>query len=71
MNTFRHIPQNIEAEQAVLGSILISSQCIEDVIAVLEPKDFYRSAHRDIFSVMLILYHENIDIDHVLKIIGE
>lgn len=65
MNTFRHIPQNIEAEQAVLGSILISSQCIEDVIAVLEPKDFYRSAHRDIFSVMLTLYHENIDIDHL------
>ena len=68
MNTFRHIPQNIEAEQAVLGSILISSQCIEDVIAVLEPKDFYRSAHRDIFSGMLILYHENIDIDHLTLI---
>lgn len=68
MNTFRHIPQNIEAEQAVLGSILISSQCIEDVIAVLEPKDFYRSAHRDVFGVMLTLYHENIDIDHLTLI---
>ena len=37
----RQLPQSLEAEQAVLGSILIDSRCLTDVIGVLRPEDFY------------------------------
>ena len=36
----RQQPQSLEAEQAVLGSILIDSQCVSDVIGILKPEDF-------------------------------
>ena len=68
MNTFRHIPQNIEAEQAVLGSVLISPECMEDILTVLEPKDFYRTAHREIFSTFITLYREKVNIDYLTLI---
>lgn len=68
MNTFRHIPQNIEAEQAVLGSVLISPECMEDIMTVLEPKDFYRTAHREIFSTLITLYREKVNIDYLTLI---
>lgn len=68
MNTFRHIPQNIEAEQAVLGSVLISPECMEDIVTVLEPKDFYRASHREIFSTLITLFYEKINIDYLTLI---
>ena len=37
----RQAPQSLEAEQAVLGSILIDSRCVADVIGILRPEDFY------------------------------
>ena len=36
----RQAPQSLEAEQAVLGSILIDSRCEADVIGILRPEDF-------------------------------
>lgn len=45
-------PQNIEAEQAVLGAILLEKDALFRVIEYLTPEDFYRSAHQRIFRAM-------------------
>lgn len=45
-------PQNIEAEQAVLGAILLEKEALFKVIEFLAPDDFYRSAHQRIFRAM-------------------
>jgi replicative DNA helicase len=49
-------PQNIEAEAAVLGSILIDPQALSVVAELLHPEDFYRDAHRLIFQAAHDLY---------------
>lgn len=51
----REIPNNIEAEEAVLGSILINQETIYGVSELLDIEDFYRKSHRTIFKVMLDL----------------
>ncbi|MGZ3558196.1 MAG: DnaB-like helicase N-terminal domain-containing protein, partial [Thermodesulfobacteriota bacterium] len=43
-------PQHIEAEQSILGGILIENDAINKVIEILSPDDFYRDAHRRIFE---------------------
>lgn len=48
-------PQNIEAEQAVLGAIFIEPEALTVATEVLIPEDFYRSSHQKIFSAMLKL----------------
>ena len=45
-------PQNLEAEQSVLGSVLLENEAINDALEVLNPDDFYRESHREIFRVM-------------------
>ena len=58
-------PQNIEAEQAVLGAMLIDKEAIAKATEVLSADDFYREAHRIIFSAMLELYNKNEAVDMV------
>lgn len=48
-------PQNIEAEQAVLGAMLIKKEAIIEVQEILQPDDFYREAHRLVYEAMLEL----------------
>jgi replicative DNA helicase len=59
----RMLPQSIEAECGVLGSILIGPEAIVQVADFLHPEDFYRDAHQTLYSVMLHLYeaHEPAD----------
>jgi replicative DNA helicase len=45
-------PQNLEAEQSVLGAILLENEAINQALEVLNPDDFYRESHREIFRVM-------------------
>ncbi|RLB05045.1 MAG: replicative DNA helicase, partial [Deltaproteobacteria bacterium] len=52
-------PQNIEAEQSILGGILIENDALNRVLEVLEDKDFYREAHQKIFQCMVALYERN------------
>jgi replicative DNA helicase len=52
------LPQNIEAEAAVLGSILIDPEAIVQVADYLRPEDFYRDAHRVIYQAALELYEQ-------------
>jgi replicative DNA helicase len=56
-------PQNIEAEQSVLGAILLENEAIGTVIENLTPSDFYKEAHKKIFVSMLDLYEKNEAID--------
>jgi len=48
-------PQNLEAEQSVLGGILIDNQALNSVLEILQTDDFYSDAHRKIFSAILEL----------------
>ncbi len=56
-------PQSIEAEQAVLGAILIEGEALLVVMERLSPEDFYRAAHQHIYEAMLRLNDENEPID--------
>ncbi len=53
MDSFDRIPQNLEAEQAVLGSMLLQRAAVERAAEILKPDDFYRDAHRYIFEAIL------------------
>ncbi|NDE07922.1 MAG: replicative DNA helicase, partial [Chloroflexi bacterium] len=59
-------PQNSEAEQSVLGSILIDRDAIVRVAGFLQPDDFYRVAHRQIYQVARNLYERKEPADFVL-----
>lgn len=48
-------PQNIEAEQAVLGAMLIKKEAIVEVQEILQPEDFYRETHRLVYEAMIEL----------------
>ncbi|MCU9602236.1 replicative DNA helicase [Pallidibacillus thermolactis] len=58
-------PQNIEAEQAVLGAIFIEPESLTVASEFLIPEDFYRSSHQKIFSAMLKLSDQGKAIDVV------
>jgi len=52
-------PHNNEAEQAVLGGILINNDALNSVVDILSPEDFYREAHALLFEAMMALYNED------------
>lgn len=56
-------PQDIEAEQAVLGAIFLDNDTIIDAMEILEPRAFYRRAHQIIFQAMIQLNNRNEAID--------
>ncbi len=56
-------PQNIEAEQSVLGSIIIDSEAIIKVADILSPDDFYKPSHQKIYRACLTLYEKREPID--------
>lgn len=58
-------PQNIEAEQSVLGSIFLDADALIDAMEYIEAKDFYRRSHQIIFQAMIRLNDRNEAIDIV------
>ena len=66
----RQLPHNLEAEQAVLGSMLIDQNCIKDVMDKLQPGDFYLQQNRDIFETMYTMFSYSRPIDPV-TVVGE
>ncbi len=58
-------PHNLEAEQAVLGCILIDNQAQIDVLALMHESDFYSEAHSQIFKAMNKVYQKSIPVDFV------
>jgi replicative DNA helicase len=61
----RLLPINIEAEQGVLGSIIIDPEAVAMVADWLRPDDFYRDAHRTIYAAVLELYERNEPADFI------
>ena len=61
----RQMPHSIEAEQAVLGSMLIDSRCVNDVIGLLRPDEFYLQANRDIYETIYEMFSYSQVIDPV------
>ena len=61
----RRAPQSLEAEQAVLGSMLIDSRCIADVIGMLRPEDFYLQQNRDIYETIYSMFNYSEVVDPV------
>lgn len=66
-------PQNIEAEQAVLGTILLQDKALLKIVELLEPEDFYRDAHKIIFAAMRTLFekHEPHDLITVTGLLND
>src|SRR5690606_7006321 len=58
-------PQNLEAEQSVLGSMLLAREAIDEVSDILTPQDFYRDSHRHIYEAILALYAKQEPVDLV------
>ncbi|HSN68289.1 MAG TPA: replicative DNA helicase [Thermoanaerobaculia bacterium] len=59
----RPLPQNPEAERSVLGSVLVDPSALDKVTEKIRAEDFYKDAHRQIFSAMLELTELNREID--------
>lgn len=66
-NTDLHLsklpPQNIEAEQSILGAILIDNNALPKTLEILDPEDFYKLSNRKIFNAMTELFDKNEPID--------
>ena len=61
----KQVPQSLEAEQAVLGSVLIDSRCVTDVIGLLRPEDFYLEQNRKIYETIYTMFNFSQTIDPV------
>jgi len=61
----RQPPQDILAEQCVLGGMMLSKDAIADVVEALRPGDFYRPAHQTIYDTVLELYGRGVPVDPV------
>lgn len=64
-DVFKKMPVSVEAEQSVLGSILIRPDCFSDVTGILTGDDFYLEEHRAIFDAMRDMFNASRQIDPV------
>src|SRR4030043_849032 len=58
-------PQNLEAEQSILGAVLIDNDALPKALEILDPEDFYKQSHRKIFNVMIELFEKSEPIDMI------
>ncbi len=58
-------PHNLDAEESVLGSMLIDEDAMNQAIEILTPETFYKDAHRKIFQAIIILFNQNKAVDLV------
>lgn len=61
----RQLPHSLEAEQAVLGSVLIDSNCFTEIIGILKADDFYQEQNRKIYELMYTMFNFSEEIDPV------
>ena len=61
----KQLPHSVEAEQAVLGSILFDPQCVPEVIDKLRPDDFYLRQNREIYETIYSMFNYSLTIDPV------
>ena len=51
-------PKDIEAEKAVLWSMMLSDDAVQDVIDILKPEDFYLKEHQEIYKMFMSMFME-------------
>ncbi len=56
-------PHSLEAEQSVLGAMILDKEAINTAIEKIKPDDFYREANREIFKAILVLFNKNEPVD--------
>lgn len=56
-------PQNVEAEQSVLGSLMLDKDAILKIVDFMQPKDFYKGTHQKIYKIMVELFEKREPID--------
>ncbi len=61
----RQQPHSLEAEQAVLGSVLIDSKCLMDIVGIVRPEDFYLQQNREIYETIYTMFNFSQTIDPV------
>jgi replicative DNA helicase len=61
-------PQNLEAEQSVLGAMMLSTEAMADVVELLDVEDFYRSAHGKIYGVLRSLFAHGEPVDVITTV---
>ncbi len=61
-------PHNLEAEESVLGSMMLSSDAIADVVEIVQPVDFYRSANGSIFQTLREIYGRGDPVDAITAV---
>lgn len=61
----RSLPHNIDAEQNVIGSMLLNKTSIAQAVEVLKAEDFYRDSHKILFNTVLELYKKDTPVDMV------
>ncbi len=66
----REPPYSIEAEQTVLGALLLSPESLPAVIGHLKPESFYREQHREIYTIILRMFSNNVPAD-IVTVINE
>ncbi len=64
----RRMPFSLDAEQSLLGSILIDPACMDDIAAIITADDFYMPEHGEIYRAMQSMYMKNKNIDPVTLI---
>ncbi|ONI46320.1 hypothetical protein AN641_01750 [Candidatus Epulonipiscioides gigas] len=63
MENMRIPPHHIEAEQSILGSMIMDIDAVVIASELLKADDFYRQSHKEIFNALIELYSNNIEID--------
>ncbi len=61
-------PQNVEAEESVLGAMMLSSEAIADVVEALQPEDFYRGANARIYQALRGIYAKGEPVDLITAV---
>ncbi|MDL2236748.1 replicative DNA helicase [Christensenellaceae bacterium OttesenSCG-928-K19] len=58
-------PSSMDAEQSILGSMLLNAKCVDEALVFLRPEDFHYPKHRDIFAAMVHLMETGVPVDIV------
>ncbi len=61
-------PHNLEAEESVLGAMMLSSEAIAEVVELVRPEDFYRSANANVFETLRSIYARGDPVDAITAV---
>jgi replicative DNA helicase len=68
IRTDRVPPHNLEAEESVLGSMMLSAEAIAEVVEIVRPGDFYRSANAQVFDTLREVYGRGDPVDAITAV---